>query len=111
MPPRRPRPGGVARLFPRERPMDSLKTTSRLAPIAALLLIAGCGDEDSAISLVPVKGTITLNGQPLGDAQIAFLPDPSNKDQTPGGDVSGPAGTFLARFKSRSGLAPGKYKV
>ncbi|WP_165068153.1 carboxypeptidase-like regulatory domain-containing protein [Paludisphaera rhizosphaerae] len=91
--------------------MDFLKTTKRLVPIAALLIVTGCGDEDSAISLVPVKGTITMNGEPLANAQIAFVPDPSNKDQTPGGDVTGPAGTYLARFKSRSGLAPGKYKV
>ncbi|WP_165068149.1 carboxypeptidase-like regulatory domain-containing protein [Paludisphaera rhizosphaerae] len=87
------------------------KTMRFIIPLAVLIMTVGCGDEDSSISLAPVKGKITMNGEALANAQIAFVPDPSNKDQTPGGDVTGPAGTYLARFKTRSGLAPGKYKV
>jgi len=83
----------------------------RFAPIAALALLAGCGDADDSIALVPVKGKVTRNDEPVANASLVFTPDPSNADQTPGGDTSGPAGTYLARFKSRSGLAPGKYKV
>ncbi|WP_165248221.1 carboxypeptidase-like regulatory domain-containing protein [Paludisphaera soli] len=92
--------------------MNLRQTTRRLAPVAILLgLAAGCGDADDSIALVPVKGKVLRNGEPLGNASVSFQPDPSNADQTPGGDTSGPAGTYLARFKTRSGLAPGKYKV
>ncbi|MDG3005341.1 carboxypeptidase regulatory-like domain-containing protein [Paludisphaera mucosa] len=91
--------------------MNRRPTTRRLAPIAILMLTAGCGHPDDAVALVPVKGTITRNGEPLANASVSFMPDPGNPDQTPGGDASGPAGTYLARYKSRSGLAPGKYKV
>ncbi|AMV37445.1 carboxypeptidase-like regulatory domain-containing protein [Planctomyces sp. SH-PL62] len=94
--------------------MNLRQTTRRLAPVAILLLAAagtGCGDADDAITLAPVKGKITRNSEPMANASVAFTPDPSNADQTPGGDTSGPAGTYLARFKSRSGLAPGKYTV
>ena len=35
----------------------------------------------------------------------------SNADSTPGVDSTGPEGTYLAMFKNRRGLAPGKYKV
>lgn len=91
--------------------MNFRKPTFRLAP-AALWLLAGCsGEYEDSVSLVSVKGTITRNSEPLANAQIAFVPDPANADQTAGGDVTGPAGTFLAKFRSRSGLAPGKYKV
>jgi hypothetical protein len=91
--------------------MNLRQTTRRLATLAILLGLAGCGDADDSIALVPVKGKVLRNGEPLGNASVTFLPDPSNPDQTPGGDTSGPAGTYLAKFKSRSGLAPGKYKV
>jgi hypothetical protein len=80
------------------------------APIALAGLI-GCGDPDDRISLVPVTGTVTLNGKPLADARVTFLPDPANKSNTPGTDSTGPNGNYKLRFKSRSGIAPGKYKV
>jgi len=77
----------------------------------AILGLAGCGDAESSIALVPVKGTVTLNGKPMANAQISFIPDPGNKSSTAGGDTTGPEGNYMARFKGRSGLAPGKYKV
>jgi hypothetical protein len=77
----------------------------------AILGLVGCGDAESSITLVPVKGTVTLNGKPMGNAQISFVPDPGNKKSTAGGDTTGPEGNYMARFKGRSGLAPGKYKV
>ena len=90
----------------------SLMILFRCVMSVALLGVVGCGgDGESSVTLVPVKGTISLNGKPMENAAIAFVPDPSNKDQTPGGDTTGPMGNYMARFRSRSGLAPGKYKV
>lgn len=74
-----------------------------------LFLASGCGDDGPR--LVPVKGTVTINGKPLGEADLTFVPDPSNKDVTPGADRTGPEGNYMARFNARTGLAPGKYKV
>ncbi|WZO96282.1 carboxypeptidase-like regulatory domain-containing protein [Isosphaeraceae bacterium EP7] len=75
----------------------------------SLAVLAGCGEDGP--TLVPVRGTVTLNGQPLADAEIVFVPDPANTDVTGGRDKSGPDGNYLATYNGRSGLAVGRYKV
>ncbi len=39
----------------------------------ALLLVSGCGD--SRPPLAPITGTVTIDGQPLEQGTITFLPD------------------------------------
>ena len=74
--------------------------------------VLGCsGDPDGAVRLVPVRGTITLNGKPMANAAVSFVPEPGNPSSTAGGDTTGPEGNYLARYRNRSGLSPGKYKV
>jgi len=83
-------------------------TAAATAPLA----VAGCGGNDEdRVSLVPVSGTLTLDGKPLEGTIITFVPDSSNKDKTDGGDVTGSGGAFDAKYRNRKGLAPGKYKV
>jgi hypothetical protein len=77
----------------------------------ALAGLVGCGSEESKYKLVPVTGTVTLNGQPLADARINFAPLDGNTYQTPGVDSTGPSGNYKLMFKGRSGVAAGKYKV
>jgi hypothetical protein len=79
--------------------------------LLALAALVGCGSEESRYRLVSVTGTVTLNGKPLGDAKVNFAPLEGNEVNTPGVDVSGPAGNYKLMFKGRSGVAPGKYKV
>jgi hypothetical protein len=83
------------------------------AVVGCLAMVAGCGgNEEDRVALVPVSGTLTLDGKPLEGVIISFLPDASNaKPQTDGGDLSGPGGTFEAKYRNRNGLAPGKYTV
>jgi hypothetical protein len=80
-----------------------------IAPLALAGLV-GCG-YGGRVKLVPVKGTVTLDGKPLAQASVSFLPNPQNANQTAGGDVTGPKGNFTAIYQGRLGLAPGKYKV
>jgi len=77
------------------------------AAVAAAGLLVGCGE--SGPKLVPVSGTVTLNGKPLEGASIAF--QPTSQDGIPAGDVTGPDGNYKAITKGRSGVMPGKYKV
>jgi hypothetical protein len=86
-----------------------MKWTRSIAPLALAGLL-GCGF-GGQVRLVPVKGTVTLDGKPLAKATVSFLPNPQNAAQTPGGDVTGPDGEFAAIYEGRTGLAPGKYKV
>jgi hypothetical protein len=90
--------------------MLAMRWMRAVVPLA-LAGLAGCGSEDSRVSLVPVKGKITINGKPLPGALVSFLPDPGNKSNTPGTDETGPEGNYMIKFKSRTGLSPGKYTV
>jgi hypothetical protein len=89
----------------------------RFRPVAVLALVAavgsGCGDadEEANYKLVKVIGTVTRNGKPLADAKIIFIPDAGNKHSTPGGDQAGPEGNYMLKFKGRTGVTAGKYKV
>jgi hypothetical protein len=81
-----------------------------LAAAVLALLAAGCGGEGGP-TLVPVKGTVTFNGEPLEGATVTFIPEVTNAEQTSGGDVTGPQGNFKIKYRDRAGLAAGKYKV
>jgi hypothetical protein len=70
----------------------------------------GCGGAEGP-ELVRVKGTVTLDGKPLEDARITFIPDPGNPAVTPGGAHSASDGSYKAKYMGRPGLAPGKYRV
>jgi hypothetical protein len=74
--------------------------------------LVGCGgtDEDH-FKLVRVIGTVTRNSKPLADARVTFMPDAGNQNSTPTVDTTGPEGNYMPKFKGRTGLAPGKYKV
>ncbi len=74
-----------------------------------LLTLAGCGGKDD--SHVRVSGSVTLNGQPLSGAQVAFIPTGS----TPGIGAqarTGPDGSYqLTDRRGKPGTEPGTYKV
>jgi hypothetical protein len=76
----------------------------------ATACLVGCGGSDDAV--VPVSGTVTLEGKPLAGAQISFSPESRNARGTPGTDITGSSGYYRVMTpKGRAGLAPGKYKV
>src|SRR5262245_27155263 len=82
----------------------------RPALLAALTsaALAGCG---SGPKLVPVTGTVTLDGKPLEGANIVFVPDPGNAAITQGTDLTGASGNYKVMYNNRTGISPGKYKV
>jgi hypothetical protein len=85
---------------------------SRIATAAAVAgILVGCGEGESGPKLVPVSGTVTLNGKPLEGATVSFQPDGSTPGVMPAEDITGPDGNYKAITKGRSGVAPGKYKV
>lgn len=49
--------------------------------LLSLLMLVGCGGNDDQEKfnegLVPVQGTVTVNGKPLEDLQISFIPSSS----------------------------------
>ena len=78
--------------------------------ICALIVLAGCSSgPDDMPELAPVRGRVTLDGQPLVDAQIIFAP-------VGGGQTSeartGPNGQYELRYRQDTmGAKLGKHKV
>jgi hypothetical protein len=81
--------------------------------IIASGILAGCGD--GRPSLVKVTGKVTLDGQPLEGAQVAFQPvntDPKDTFQRPSSCISNAAGEFTPQtYLPGDGLRVGKYRV
>ncbi|MCA9133866.1 MAG: hypothetical protein KDA45_11955 [Planctomycetales bacterium] len=71
-----------------------------------LFLLAGCGEESLT---VPVEGILRLDGQPLKDVSVMFVPDGSGRDATGSTDDEGRF--VLSTFDPRDGAMPGTYKV
>jgi hypothetical protein len=82
---------------------------SALMLVAVALTVAGCGKKSSR--QVPVVGTVTLDGDPVGGALVVFMPTEDSPGQ--GGFArTGPDGKFEIKHELNGpGLVPGTYKV
>lgn len=70
------------------------------------LLMAGCGDGKN---LVPVSGSLTVDGKPADGAVLLFFPgNPDDPVSTGNSDASG---TFKLRTDGEWGALPGQYVV
>jgi hypothetical protein len=76
-----------------------------------VLLLAGCGKDANEPELVPVAGTVTLNGAPLAGATVSFIP----LDETHGSGAEGRTdkeGKYRLKYRTgREGAPAGEYKV
>ena len=71
-----------------------------LVVMTSLLAAAGCG---GGPTLYPITGKVSLNGEPLADAAVIFMPADGSANSAQG--VSGPDGSYSLR------AAAGKYTV
>jgi hypothetical protein len=80
--------------------------------LGLLLFTYGCGSGRPA--LVKVSGKVTLDGQPLSDAQVAFQPITTDDDkfQRPSSAMTDASGQFVPQtYEEGDGLRVGKYRV
>jgi hypothetical protein len=87
---------------------------------SAILLLAacltGCAGADAGPATAPVKGTVTLDGQPVANATVAFTPADSTT-AAPAQAASDDAGNFevTSMFEqgkvTKPGMLPGSYKI
>jgi hypothetical protein len=77
-----------------------------------LSLVAGCNSAPSGPKLVPVQGVVTLDGKPLGSADIMFVPQGDTKGQGGVGRTDS-AGKFELQSHDRKhkGAPVGTYRV
>ncbi len=74
--------------------------------LVVLLATVGCSGGSET---VPVQGVVRLDGQPLPDASVQFVPDGSGRDATATTDQQGRF--VLSTVQPRDGAVPGTYKV
>lgn len=81
-----------------------------ISPFLLLLTaVLGCGNGggDDLPDVVPVKGTVTLNGEPLPGASVTFM-----GEGRPCYGATDDNGTFIIKdMNGREGCPVGKYKV
>lgn len=78
-----------------------------MVPLAALLLV-GCFGGESGPDLAEVKGVVKMDGQPLADARVEFIP----ADGRPSSATTDAQGNFELHYtQTRKGALPGAHKV
>jgi hypothetical protein len=81
---------------------------------ASLLIVTGCAPEDAPkiSGLVTVSGVVTLDGKPLPNATVTFVPISKGDGETSAGGLSDSTGKYVLRTDSKNyGIKPGSYKV
>ena len=79
----------------------------QLAPIL-LFLLAGCGEDGPA--LTDVSGTVTLDGKPVPNATVMFVP--SAEGGSPSYGVTDAQGNYTLMFtRDKEGAMPGRHTV
>jgi hypothetical protein len=81
-----------------------LAQATLLMAIPGVLLICGCGGHGERQS---IEGTVTLDGKPLENGQITFVPQADTKGPTAGATIAG--GKFLV--SAAGGPFAGKFRV
>ena len=91
-------------------PMSVAKLSAPLAVAVCLAAAGGCtssGDEGFP-ETVPVKGKVSMAGQPLSKGSISFIPNSGR----PATALIQPDGTYvLGTFKEKDGAVPGHFRV
>ena len=77
-----------------------------LVCIGGVLACAGCGDS-SGLKMVEVSGSVTLDGQPLPEGQIRFVPTGETKGPASGAAIS--EGRYTVT--NRGGVPAGTHRV
>lgn len=86
---------------------DLKKLALTFCVYSAAIALVGCGDGGSTVTLVESTGKVLLNGEPLANAQVSFIP------------ASGPSatgtttadGSFKLTTGGRLGAVPGECRV
>jgi hypothetical protein len=93
--------------------MNSMIAIVRRTPAATLfttllLISAGCSSSDQP-ELVPVRGRVTLDGQPLADAYVVFQSESGGRGSRAITHSDG--GYELTYLRDIGGVRPGKHRV
>lgn len=88
---------------------------SRLSIVAIVVAAAGCGGSDSLPvgEMAPVKGTVTVDGNPVTSGQVSLIP--IDQSTQLGGSVCAgtidSTGGYVIHTAGKAGAPIGRYKV
>jgi hypothetical protein len=91
---------------------ERIRWIATILAAATLAGAAGCGG--SGLDLTPVSGTVKLDGAPLADATVTFLPLDKQRGQTdlaPAIGTTDTQGRFILWTAGETGAAPGRHAV
>ncbi len=92
-------------------PHSRYKFAQQAVVCGLLLALCGCGASD-APELLPVEGTVTLDGQPLPGAWVIFEPHEPGQTTFSSSATTDAAGHYVLRYNARRhGAVPGQYRV
>lgn len=72
--------------------------------VSAIACFSGCSPDDSRLA---VEGEVTIDGRPLPDGKISFMPLPGTASPTAGGTITD--GKF--NISNDKGVRPGAFRV
>ena len=81
-----------------------MRTLRGIVLLTGLLALVGCGGD-----YVSVSGVVLLDGEPVHDAAVSFVPEDGSGEGA--GGYTDEQGRFTLTSKQKSGIRPGKYKV
>ena len=84
------------------------KLAVALLGLLVVVGLVGCGETGSGT--VPVKGTLTIGGQPADNVQVTFSPTDATRPAA-SGNVTGGKFELFSGSEGHAGAVPGKYKV
>lgn len=83
------------------------RITSAVFFCSLALTLSGCGGGEASVTLVESKGKVLLDGEPLANAQVSFIP--ASGPSATGTTTSD--GTFKLTTGGRLGAVPGDCRV
>lgn len=78
--------------------------------VSCLILFSGCSST-SVSGLAPAEGKVLLDGNPLGEVNIVFMPVAGSSSDRYATTVSKSDGTFRMNTSNSPGVLPGKYSI
>jgi hypothetical protein len=86
-------------------------TGSSLAGLCAIALLAGCDARPKGPALMPVGGTVTLDGRPAPGIILSFIPVGRTHGASAGDRTNGEGRYELVNAHGGKGTPVGRYKV
>jgi hypothetical protein len=78
--------------------------------VVGVILVAGCGSK-SELDLIPLRGEVTYNGQPLTEGTVLYVPETSSSGRQASGAIQSDGSFALTTTQRDDGVMKGEYQI